>query len=375
MSRRRAAFVRPVLFLFFFIASSCATAQRSQSGSPRPPLESLTPQARLDAIRRAQVWTPVDVAAMDLRAGPPGEKSLSADEPVTCTFVDRKLGGSTPKFACLDDSGAELKVRYGADNGEIYAGVAATRLFWALGFGASPTYPVRVTCRGCPADPWRGGPPAAEPMVFDPAAVEGKMPGKTMEVPGHSGWSWSELDLVDEARGGAPRAQRDALKLLAALVQHVDSKARQQKLLCLHGGTVEGREAECSRPFMMVSDLGITFGRSHLLSRHLNRVASMNFQNWTSIPIWKDPDRCVAQLQRSFSGTLDDPRISEAGRKFLADLLVQLSDRQIRDLFEAARVERRPRNPGHGTTTASALDWAQAFARKRDEIVRHSCPQ
>jgi hypothetical protein len=369
VSRRGAAAILPVLALVL----SCATGQGRVG--PRTPLESLTPQARLDAIRRAQVWAPVDVAALDLKAGPPGKGSLAPEESVACAFVDRRLGGSTPKFACAEDSGDELKVRYGADNGEVYAGVAATRLFWALGFGANPTYPVRVTCRGCPADPWRGGQPAAEPVVFDPANVERKMPAKTMESPGHEGWKWAELDQVDEARGGAPRAQRDALKLLAALVEHVDSKARQQKLLCLHGGTAEGREAECSRPFMMVSDLGVTFGRAHLLSRHLNQVASMNFENWSSVPVWKDPDRCVAHLQRSFSGTLDDPRISEAGRKFLADLLVQLSDRQIHDLFEVARADRRPRNPGHGAATASVDDWARAFARKRDEIVRHSCPE
>jgi hypothetical protein len=371
VSRRGAAALLPVLL----IASSCATAQRGRRAGTVPPLEDLTPQARLDAIRRAQVWTPVDVPAMDLKAGPPGEGALAPDQPVTCDFVDRKLGGSSPKFACVTASGDELKVRYGADNGEVYAGVAATRLFWALGFGVNPTYPVRVTCRGCPADPWHGGPPAAEPVAFDPANIERKMPGKTMATPGREGWTWAELDQVDEARGGAPRAQRDALKLLAALVQHVDSKARQQKLLCLHGGTVEGREAECSRPFMMVSDLGITFGRAHLLSRHLNRIASMNLANWASAPVWKDPDRCVAKLQRSFSGTLDDPRISEAGRKFLADLLVQLSDGQIHDLFDVARVDRRPRDPGHGAATASADEWARVFERKRDEIVRHSCPE
>jgi hypothetical protein len=311
---------------------------------------------------------------MDLKSGPPGEGSLSPDQLVTCTFVDRRLGGSTPKFACADAGGHELKVRYGADNGEVYAGVAATRLFWALGFGANATYPVRITCRGCPADPWHGGTPAPEPPVFDPATVERKMPGKTMETPGRDGWKWSELDLVDEGRGGAPRAHRDALKLLAALVQHVDSKARQQKLICLPG-VAEGGEAPCARPFMIVSDLGVTLGRAHFLSRHLNRVASMNFANWSSVPVWKDPDRCVAKLQRSFSGTLDDPRISEAGRKFIADLLVQLSDRQIRDLFEVARADRRPSNPGQGTAAASVEDWAQAFSRKRDEIVRHSCPQ
>lgn len=371
MSLRGAAAALPLLVLL----SSCVTGQGGRRAGPRPPLESLTPQARLDAIRRAQVWAPVDVPAMDIKAGPPGAESLAPDHPVACDFVDRKLGGSSPKFACASSPEAELKIRYGADNGEVYAGVAATRLFWALGFGANPTYPVRVTCRGCPPDPWRGGPPAPGPRVFDPATVERKMPGKTMETPGNAGWKWSELDQVDEARGGAPRAHRDALKLLAALVQHVDSKARQQRLLCLPGGTAEAKEGLCDRPFMMVSDLGLTFGRSHLLSRNLNRIASMNLRNWTSIPVWKDPDRCIAQLQRSFSGTLDDPHISEAGRKFLADLLVQLSDAQIHDLFEVARVDRRPRDPGHGAATASVDEWARAFARKRAEIVNVTCPQ
>jgi hypothetical protein len=371
VSRRGAAALLPALL----IASSCATGQGGRRAGPLPPLESLTPQARMDAIRRAQVWMPVDVPAMDIKAGPPGKGALAPEQPVACDFLERKLGGTSPKFACTEASGEELKVRYGADNGEVYAGVAATRLFWALGFGANPTYPVRVTCRGCPADPWHGVSPAGKPVVFDPADVERKMPGKTMATPGHEGWSWSELDRVDDTHGGAPRAQRDALKLLAALVQHVDSKARQQKLLCLPGGKAGGKEGDCARPFMMVSDLGLTFGRSHLFSRHLNRIASMNLQNWASIPVWKDPERCVAKLQRSFSGTLDDPRISEAGRKFLADLLVQLSDRQIHDLFEVARVDRRPRDPGHGPATASADDWARAFTRKRNEIVRHSCPE
>jgi len=355
------------------LASGCATAHGK--AGPRSPLQSLTPAARLDAIRRAQVWMPVDVAAMDVKAGPPGERAFAPEAPVTCDYVDRKLSGHSTKFACALSADDELKVRYGADNGEVYAGVAATRLFWALGFGANPTYPVRVTCRGCPADPWHGGAPAPTPVLFDHATVERKMPGKTIESPARQGWKWPELDQVDEASGGAPRAQRDALKLLAALVQHVDSKAQQQRIVCLKGGQAERGPAECGRPFLMVADLGVTFGSAHLFSMDLNHGASMNFQHWSSVPVWKDPERCVASLQRSFSGTLDDPRIGEAGRKFLADLLLQLSDQQIHDLFEVARVDRRPRNPGHGTATVSVDDWARAFAHKRDEIVRHSCPE
>jgi len=352
-----------------------AASATGHAGTERPPFQDLSPQARLDAIRRAQVWQPVDVARTDIKAGPQGKAALGPGEAVSCTFVDRKLGGHSPKFACATDEGDELKVRYGADNGEIYAGVAATRLFWALGFGADSMTPVQVTCHGCSSDPWHDGSPAPEPPVFDPATVQRKMPGKTMESPGHDGWSWGELDHVDEASGGASRAESDALTLLAALVQHVDSKARQQRLVCLPGGAVDGRPGECSRPFMMVADLGVTFGRAHWLSRHLNQMASMNLENWSKVPVWKDPQRCVASLQRSFSGTLDDPRISEAGRKFLADLLAQLSDEQVHDLFAVARVERRPRDPGHGTGTASADDWARVFMRKRQEIVSHTCPQ
>ena len=36
-----------------------------------------------------------------------------------------------------------------------------------------------------------------------------------------------------DANASTQRAQRDALKLLAAMLQHTDSKSQQQRLLCL----------------------------------------------------------------------------------------------------------------------------------------------
>ena len=53
--------------------------------------------------------------------------------------------------------------------------------------------------------------------------------------------------------------------------------------------------------------------------------------------MWQDAARCVAYLPKSSSGTLESPRISEEGRQFLANLLVQLTDVQLHDLFEVAR--------------------------------------
>ena len=80
---------------------------------------------RLDVLKRAQVWTKTDVPSMDLRVGPE-EHGFRPGETVNCTYVDKKYGGRTPKFGCARDSKPKdvMKVRYGADNGEVYAGVA-----------------------------------------------------------------------------------------------------------------------------------------------------------------------------------------------------------------------------------------------------------
>ena len=57
-------------------------------------------------------------------------------------------------------------------------------------------------------------------------------------------------------------------------------------------------------------------------------------EQWAKTPIWQDAKACVGKLNKSMTGTLSDPVISEAGRQFLADLLVQLTDSQLHDLFE-----------------------------------------
>jgi hypothetical protein len=339
----------------------------------RPPLRQLTPAARREEIRRAQIWTQTDVATLDLRAGPPGKDAFAPEQPVSCDYVEKKLGGTTPKFACALSKDDVAKVKYGTDNGEVYGTVLCSRLFWALGFGVDAFYPVRVTCRGCPPDPWRSPAPVKGEVVFDPSVIERKMPGKTLESKLDEGWKWSELGLVDEAAGGAPRAQRDALELLAALVNHIDNKAVQQRLICLPGGQDKEDPGRCRRPFLLVHDLGVTFGGGGFFSRHLTQVGAVSFKNWAPRSVWNDATGCVANVPRTIQGTLSHPHISEAGREFLAELLAQLSDKQIHDLFEVARVDKRSRNPGTDEPPASLDEWVQAFKRKREEITSRHC--
>lgn len=331
----------------------------------------LSSASRLAIIKRAQVWRRVDVASMDLRVGPTGSGAFAPDDLVTCDFVDKPAKGKSPKFTCALDREDHVKVKFGQDNGEVYAEVAATRLLWALGFGADRMYPVRVVCRGCPST--LGGRPygSTKDRFFDHATIERKMPGHEIVTREIEGWSWNELDLVDEAAGGAPKSQRDALKLLAAMIQHTDSKPEQQRLACLDP-IQYGSEEPCTRAFMLINDLGMTFGRASEFNS--NDLSGANLELWSKTKVWKDDRGCVANLKRSATGTLEDPVIGEDGREFLAGLLMQLTDRQLSDLFDVAHFADRPRAPHEDKSPAATVDdWVRAFDQKRTDIVNRRC--
>jgi hypothetical protein len=221
---------------------------------------------------------------------------------------------------------------------------------------------VRVICHRCP-EAVGGVVRDNGDRILDPTAVERKL-GRKLE----DGWSWDELDRIEESKGGATKAERDALKLLAVLMQHSDSKAENQRIVCLDTAKDKQR---CAAPLMMISDLGMTFGESLALNPP---QASVNLKEWSKLPVWKDGETCVGRLSGSLTGTLKDPVISEAGRKFLADRLVQLSDDQLHDMFEAARVYLRPRVPQHGDSGFPSVDeWVNAFKDKRQQIVERRC--
>jgi hypothetical protein len=324
---------------------------------------------RSAVLARARVWTPTDIRSMNLRRGPQGPDSFAPGATVHCDYQNVQLAGKSPKFACRIGADDDVKVKHGGGNGEVYGELLATRLLWALGFGADRMYPVNVICRGCPETLGGIARPDGE-RRFAPAVIERKMAGRKWAVAGDSGWSWEELDVADTGKSGAPLAHRDALKLLAVFLQHTDSKPEQQRIVCLDSG--DGPEETCARPFLMISDVGLTFGRANWANR--NDTGSVSLEAWRETPVWKTSDGCVGNLPKSFTGTLHDPVISEAGRRFLANLLAQLSDRQLRDLFEVAQVQLRPRVPGRAASGfATPEEWVRVFKEKRQEIATRRC--
>ena len=369
--------------------SGCAKGRFGPSAStpvnPTPrEIDELTVGERRTILSRAQVWRDIDTARLNLLTGPQAPDAIPFDAQVTCQYAypDKPLTGVTPKFECMVKPGDKVKVKYGDDNGEVFAEVASSRLFWALGFAADRMYPVKVICKGCPADPFKeskeewhlGKSPNVTDKVIELATIERDFPGEKVEVPGYEGWAWPELDLVDPEAGGAPRAHVDALKLLAVFIQHVDNKPQQQAIICANGSISRDRSgnANCEAPILMVKDLGSSFGAAKRFS-----FPKMKLDSWREVPIWRDAARCEGDLTRSLVGSLEHPVISEAGRRFLATRLMLLSDRQIRDLFVAARVERRgdTTKDENGTSRpVSVEDWVGAFKAKRAQITTHKCP-
>ncbi len=344
------------------VAICCTTVAHAQKKDPYKKVDN---DVRLDALRHAQVWMPGDIASRNIKSGPEDSSGFDPEEVVTCDYVEEKQTG-TPKFDCAITPDDKVRVKYGELNGEVFSEVAASRLLWALGFGSDRMYPVKVICKGCPADPMKTPRKQDGTREFAAVVVERKLPGDPIELNKDSGWAWVELNFVDYASGGAPLAQRDALKLLAAMMQHTDNKPQQQRLLCLDKvhGLQPQPDGKCAHSFMMINDLGKTFGRATLTNG--DKKSAVNFEAWSDTPIWKDDEGCVARLSKSFTGSLEHPTISEEGRKFLAGLLSQLTDGQLRDLFEVSRFTKRDPN-------VSVDDWVRVFKQKRDEISNRSC--
>lgn len=333
---------------------------------------------REDALARARVWRrpaePIERADFTRN---PGDTDTLDPHSLSCKFLPRATSGTTPKFDCVLPGGSVVKVKYGG-TAEIHAEVAAARLLSALGFGADRMYVIPVVrCFGCPVSPFRSYQALEMARVdgaytrnidydqfrdFQWTAVERRFKGASIEAGDVEGWAFYELDKIDPARGGSSRAEVDALRLMAVFLHHWDNKSENQRLVCLDAPDKE-RNGRCPIPFALVQDVGSTFGP--------NKV---NLESWRTRKVWKDAATCTVTMEdMPFGGaTFAATRISEEGRRFLADKLGRLREAQIRALFEAARF---PAYHSRRDAGADVSAWVRAFQAKVAEIAdRPPCP-
>ena len=342
-----------------------ADRRAAVTSDARPPLHeqsrTVSREERMEAIARAHVWRapeiPIARAPLGRHPGTPAE--------LACRFKIGPLGGTTPKFRCAVGDGAEIRVKYGSAP-EIPAEAAATKLLSALGFGADIVALVeRVRCYGCPREPFltmkvveSTGTRGVYERVTDErafqdfrwVAVEQRYEARAIETEHDKGWSFVELASVDPSKGGAPRAHVDALRLMAVFLAHWDNKADNQRLVCRSSRWPEG--SRCPAPFLMLQDVGVTFG-----------PRKVDLGAWEKAAVWEDRGRCTVSMRALPYGgaTFGSARISERGRRFLVDLLGQLTDAQLADLFSAARFDKHHRGLGRPAPISA---WVRVFKQR-----------
>jgi hypothetical protein len=356
-----------MLFVLGCLATSAACVAPPVAGEA-----SGEARLRRDAgLAAARVWQApaIPIGNANLRDNPPGA-AFSPEQDLDCRFTERAVGGTTPKFYCTLPTGELVKIKYGVGNPELPAEVAATRLLTALGFWTDRMFVVRsVRCAGCPPYPFKAlrcdqstglksicyaGRSENAVVTFPFAVVERRLDGRVIEASEDQGWGWYELGRIDPARGGSPRAEVDALRLMAVFLAHWDNKDANQRLVCPPGA--DRPDGGCDRPIAIMQDLGATFG-----------PLKVDLHNWRTGRIWKDPRSCTVSMEHLpwGGGTFPEARISEPGRRLLLGLLEQLSDAQLRDLFEGSRVADHTQFSAESVSIAA---WVDAFKSRVNQI-------
>ena len=180
-----------------------ATSLVAQSDNKIAFVQIASEQQRLRYLATAKIWSdPGDVTPEMVLAGRPlkqaqGLEAALGGQPLQCSFAKpgKDLGGATPKFACITPGGRTIRVKYsdGSKDGnrEIFSGVAAAKLLWALGFISDPIYPITIDCRDCPSDPMSG-------TAHVPDARTWQRSNRNSTV-----WSWSRATSLTRDGAGA----------------------------------------------------------------------------------------------------------------------------------------------------------------------------
>lgn len=309
---------RPRLVLLIIaagLAAACAEPKVART-TPRP--------ATAADVR--ELWIePADIAARDLFWGP-GGRDLAPQNGSTFKLKEEKPGGYSPGFDVEDAEGRDWSAKQGP---EAQTEVAASRLYWAVGYHQPPTYFVAE---------WKleGGRTEGPQMSARFRPDIGKVIGD---------WSLHQNPFV----GTQPYR---GLLVLHVMLNNWDIKPEQNKIYEFD------RPRDGARRWFVVRDVGATFGR----------------------PRWPDGSRSDPEgFERhpfitGFDGTrvrfADQGRHDELLRqlqrrdvRWIAERLAKLSDRQLADAFRAA-----------GYPDATAARFIRRLKQKIDEGLA-VCPR
>ena len=246
----------------------------------------------------AVIWEQVDVAGRDLYMGPGGSLRPALDK---LTLIGRQSGGNNLKYRVKDANGVEWVVK-AAD--ESQAEVAATRLLWAIGYHTEIDHAVQKF------------------SILKVGSFKNvRFEARPEHIKRLDRWSWASNQFLRSR-------EFDGLKIMMALINNWDLKDENTVIL-EHGG----------KQHYVVSDLGSSFGK--LADKNYSRSGrSVNdAEDYAKDPFVKGVNNGVIEFH--YRGINQDlmKGVPVESARWLADLLLQLSDKQIADAFRAANYE------------------------------------
>jgi hypothetical protein len=294
----------------------------------RPEAQAKTANANEKAERSGILWQdPQDIAARDLLYGIGGGEDAPQAE--SYTFVKEDLGESSPKFVVKDSNGVRWKVKLGPEaRGEI----AATRLVWAAGYFTDEDYYLpQLRVKDLP------GLRRGKEFV----SLEGIVSGARMEreIEGQKkvgSWKWKGEPALNPQ-------ELNGLKVMMALINNWDLKDVNNAIYKRESAQGEARY------IYVVSDLGASFGRTHLdhaktkwnladyeSSKFIGKGGPEDVRFATpgspSIFLMVNPfDYLSRRRLMTVTG-----EVSRTDARRVGELLSRLSAEQIRDAFRAA---------------------------------------
>src|SRR5215213_789035 len=249
------------------------------------------------------MWEKVNIAQRNLFYGP-GGREMQPDLS-RITFIKEEKGGHNKKYRIKDGAGRVWVAKLGR---EARPETAAVRLLWALGYKTEIVYLVPSL-----TIPGKG--------TFKDVRLEARP--ENFERLGN--WSWKNNPFMgtNEFQG---------LKIMMVLIHNWDIVDVNNTLL----GTI-GRSG--NELHYVVGDLGSTFGRlgnnNFPVIYRFGRSTGKPGQYAKSILAREVED---GKIELSYKGKLRGifKDITVSNGRWLADLLLQLKDRQIEDAFRAA---------------------------------------
>jgi hypothetical protein len=313
MHRKKA--VRGAMVLIFLAASITAAAQKPKKHKDKEKTADL-PEL---------IWRdPGDVQALDLIYGA-GGKEHAPDLDDTFTFDQEDMNGTSPKFEMKDSSGVRWKVKLGEES---QPETAATRLLWAAGYFVDEDYYLpELKVEGLTSLS-RGG----KSTVLPGGIVKNvRLKRKDKDNKKIGDWDWAKNPFVGTR-------EFNGLRVMMALINNWDLKNNNNAIYVTDGE----RHYE-------TSDVGASFGKTgNVITR--SKSYAKDYENSKFIQkITSTQVDFVLHSRPFILSAFNAPNyvertrmenivkhIPRADARWIGEILVRLSDNQIRDCFRAS---------------------------------------